>query len=276
MLFRSDAKVRGERLTSSPFLLDSRIGAFSAFVNIVNPYRRSLQCTLVEPGGKRFPIGGMITGMDNNLNVRVKVKPSQVGYWHLECEGAGYKEVQVSFYIVGESRGLETGETLNEDGERDAVGKDEVSVRQEEEGGRGYRGALFHHLEAAGVSGGVFNSAENGKRLRLQCSTYEGEELLTGLSVVARVIHPAGWSESIHMRDDGVAPDLADRDGIYTGEVFCNELGHYQVVTTVDNDGGAYVTRLSKPNDPGGASTWRESRPSGGMRSRSRSGGWTR
>ena len=250
---KRDAKVRGERLTSSPFLLDSRIGAFSAFINIINPYQRSLQCTLVAPGGKRFPIGGMITGMDNNLNVRVKVKSSQVGYWHLECEGAGYKEVQVSFYIVGESRGLKAGDTLDEAGKRDAVGKDEVSVRQEEEGGRGYRGARFHRLEAAGVSGGIFNSAENGKRLRIQCSTYEGEELLTGLSVVARVIHPAGWSESIHMRDDGVAPDLADRDGIYTGEVLCNEPGHYQVVTTADNDGDAYVTRLSKPNDPGGS-----------------------
>ena len=55
------------------------------------------------------------------------------------------------------------------------------------------------------------------------------------------------------MKDDGVGPDLVDRDGIYTGEVFCNERGHYQVSTAAENDGSAYVTRLSNPDGSGGS-----------------------
>jgi len=249
---KRDEEVRGDRIASQPFILDGRIGAFSVFVKVLNPYQRSLQCVLVAPGGKRFPVGDSTFMLDDDLNARVKMDPSLAGYWRLECEGAKYNEAQVSFHIVGESIGLKAGELPDLDNRGNGVGKDGVSVRQEE-GGRGYRGALFHHLEAAGVSGGIFNSAENGKRLRLQCSTYEGEELLTGLSVVARVIHPSGWIESIRMRDDGVGPDLADRDGIYTGEVFCNERGHYQVSTAAENDGSAYVTRLSNPDGPSGS-----------------------
>ncbi len=250
---KRDVEVRGDRLSSLPFILDGRIGAFSVFAKVLNPYQRSLQCVLVAPGGKRFPVGGRLFGLDNDLNVHVKMNPSLAGYWRLECEGAKYNEAQVSFHIVGESIGLKAGELSDLDNRGNGAGKDETSVLQEGKRERGYRGALFHRLEAAGASGGVFNSAENGKRLRLQCSTYEGEELLTGLSVVARVIHPSGWIESIRMRDDGVGPDLADRDGIYTGEVFCNERGHYQVSTAAENDGSAYVTRLSNPDGPSGS-----------------------
>ena len=143
-------------------------------------------CVLVAPGGKRFPVGDSTFMLDDDLNARVKMDPSLAGYWRLECEGAKYNEAQVSFHIVGESIGLKAGELSDLDNRGNGAGKDETSVLQEGKRERGYRGALFHRLEAAGAFGGIFNSAENGKRLRLQCSTYEGEELLTSLSVVCQ------------------------------------------------------------------------------------------
>jgi len=218
-------------ISSNPFRLDRAFGSFLFSFSIQNLYLlQDIEIALVGPSGVRYPVEINWTYVNRRYGYGVARIPASPGAWRIESIGAEANEIQITYAVVAESRGLFEDEN--------PLGRALAE--------RPYKGAIFTHIDVANVRGGMYDRA-NGGELFVTVTTYEGRYPLTNLSVTLNVSYPDGRSSSITLNDRGVWPDAVESDGVFTGILRVGHIPEGQVILTanVSNPRGtATPTRL--------------------------------
>jgi len=214
-------------ITSSTFHIDSSFKQFLANIRVANPFSRDLEIVLIAPSGEERPVrmNWCDRGLTGHTTDHIDLDPSSPGAWRIECRGVSDNEAQMTYRIIGVSRGLRSED-------------DEISGISTT---RPYRGAIFANIEVLHVRG-TYNKAHGGE-LFVVVETNEGWHHLTNLSVNVTVRHPDGSSERIAMNDNGVWPDSMARDGVYTGilRLRPNLRGQVSLTAEVSNPAGRAI-----------------------------------
>ena len=217
-----------------PFFIDSHLNSFWAKIRIANPHDRDIEVVLRSTSsGEEHPVAITWRGQVGYAVTNVNLNNSSRGFWRVIARGVDWYEAQMTYQIVGESRGL----FAEEDG-----------LERRSSTSRPYGGALATSISVQNLSGNIYDKA-NGLDLFVTVMTHEGRTRLTNLDVTVEVQFPNGARDWIPMSDDGVWPDELGRDGIYTGILRLSPFLTGQMVLTaiVNNptNGTATPTYLS-------------------------------
>jgi len=208
-------EIRPVSITSS-FHLDSSFKQFLANIRVANPYLHNIEIVLIAPSGKEHPVEMDWTnhGLIGSATARIDLDPSSLGAWRIECRGVSYNEAQMTYRIIGVSRGLRS-----EDDEMSGISTT-----------RPYRRAIVTSLRA--------HLSDVQGELLVVSTTHDGDYILTNLSVTVTARLPDGSIDRVAMNDNR-------GDGFYTGTLNLrpNLKGDIVLTAKVSNPDGTATHR---------------------------------